>query len=117
VKKFRTLDLNRLCVFDAVMTRGSVTRAAKFLAVMRPAAHPSHGHQYDPAGRVVAQSDLLTVLPHSFVAGSVPGRVVVRPLPLEIGPLTVDMVWLARRDNDPSGRWLHEQVQRAVVFG
>ena len=66
---------------------------------------------------MVAQSDLLAVLPHSFVAGWVPGPVVVRPLPLAIGPLTVDMVWLARRDNDPAHRWLSEQVQRAVVFG
>jgi DNA-binding transcriptional LysR family regulator len=74
-------------------------------------------NQYDLAGRVVLQSDLLTVLPHSFVAGSVPGPVVVRPLPLAIGPLTVDMVWLARRDNDPAHQWLREQVQRAGVFG
>jgi DNA-binding transcriptional LysR family regulator len=43
--------------------------------------------------------------------------VVVRPLPLAIGPLTVDMVWLARRDNDPAHQWLREQVQRAGVFG
>lgn len=71
-------------------------------------------NQYHLAGRVVAQSDLLTVLPHSFVAGSVPGPVVVRPLPVEIGPLTVDMVWLARRDSDPAHRWLREQVRRAA---
>lgn len=73
-------------------------------------------NQYQLAGRVVAQSDLLTVLPHSFVTGSVPGPMVVRPLPVEIGPLTVDMVWLARRDNDPAHRWLREHIQRAGVF-
>ena len=73
-------------------------------------------NQYHLAGRVVAQSDLLTVLPHSYVTGSVPGPVVVRPLPVEIGPLTVDMVWLARRDNDPAHRWLRERVLGAGVF-
>jgi DNA-binding transcriptional LysR family regulator len=73
-------------------------------------------NQYHLAGRVVAQSDLLTVLPRSFVAGSVPGPVVVRPLPVDIGPLTVDMVWLARRDADPAHRWLRDLVQRAADF-
>ena len=73
-------------------------------------------NQYHLAGRVVAQSDLLTVLPHSYVTGSVPGPVVVRPLPVEIGPLTVDMVWLARRDSDPAHRWLRERVLGAGVF-
>lgn len=73
-------------------------------------------NQYHLAGRVVAQSDLLTVLPQSFVTGSVPGPVVVRPLPVEIGPLTVDMVWLARRDSDPAHRWLRERVLSAGVF-
>lgn len=74
-------------------------------------------NQYHLAGRVVAHSDLLTVLPHSFVTGSVPGPVVARPLPVEIGPLTVDMVWLARRDADPAHRWLRELVQHAGAFG
>ena len=73
-------------------------------------------NQYHLAGRVVAQSDLLTVLPQSFVTGSVPGPVVVRPLPVDIGPLTVDMVWLARRDSDPAHRWLRERVLGAGVF-
>ncbi len=73
-------------------------------------------NQYHLAGRVVAQSDLLTVLPQSFVTGSVPGPVVVRPLPVEIGPLTVDMVWLARRDSDPAHRWLRERVLDAGAF-
>jgi DNA-binding transcriptional LysR family regulator len=73
-------------------------------------------NQYHLAGRVVAQSDLLTVLPRSFVTGAVPGPVVVRPLPMDIGPLTVDMVWLARRDADPAHRWLRDLVQRAADF-
>ena len=38
MKNFRTLDLNLLRVFDAVMTEGSVTRAAEVLAMTQPAA-------------------------------------------------------------------------------
>jgi len=35
---FRTLDLNLLRVFDAVMAEGSLTRAAERLAMTQPAA-------------------------------------------------------------------------------
>lgn len=73
-------------------------------------------NQYHTAGRVVTQSDLLTVLPASFVETSAPGAVVTRPLPVDIGPLTVDMVWLARRDTEPAHRWLRELVSRSARF-
>jgi DNA-binding transcriptional LysR family regulator len=73
-------------------------------------------NQYHTAGRVLMQSDLLTVLPASFVAAAVPGEVVARPLPVEIGPLTVEMVWLARRDADPAHQWLRERVAGAARF-
>ena len=35
---FRTLDLNLLRVFDAVMAEGSLTRASERLAMTQPAA-------------------------------------------------------------------------------
>lgn len=73
-------------------------------------------NQYHLAGRVVAQSDLLAVLPRSIVTGPIAETLLLRPLPVAIGPLTVDMVWLARRDGDPAHRWLREQVRRAAVF-
>src|SRR6201996_2735119 len=38
VVNFRTLDLNLLRVFDAVMAEGSLTRAAEQLAMTQPAA-------------------------------------------------------------------------------
>ncbi len=38
VKSFRTLDLNLLHVFDAVMTHGSATRAAEGHASPQPTA-------------------------------------------------------------------------------
>ena len=75
-------------------------------------------NQYHTAGRVVTQSDLVTVLPASFVgAAAGPDQVVTRALPVDIAPLTVEMVWLARRDAEPAHRWLRERVARAARFG
>lgn len=74
-------------------------------------------NQYHTAGQVVMSSDLLTVLPASFVQESLPAGVVSKPLPVDIGPLTVEMVWLARRDADPPQRWLRELVERSAQFG
>ena len=45
---------------------------------------------------------------------SLTGVDVNRPLPVDIGPLTVDMVWLARRDADPTHQWLREQLQQVA---
>jgi DNA-binding transcriptional LysR family regulator len=74
-------------------------------------------NQYHAAARVVLGSDLVTVLPATFVASSVdPGRVVTRALPVDVSPLTVAMVWLARRDSEPPQRWLRELVQRSARF-
>jgi DNA-binding transcriptional LysR family regulator len=73
-------------------------------------------NQYQTAAQVVMQSDLLTVLPASFVATSMPEGVCTRPLPVDIGPLTVEMVWLARRDADPPQRWLRALVERSARF-
>jgi DNA-binding transcriptional LysR family regulator len=74
-------------------------------------------NQYHTAARVVAQSDLVTVLPASYVgsAAEAPG-LVTQPLPVDITPLTVDMVWLARRDAEPPHRWLRALVESSARF-
>jgi DNA-binding transcriptional LysR family regulator len=72
-------------------------------------------NQYHNAGHVILVSDLLTVLPASFVRDAVPpDAVVTRPLPVDVAPLTVEMAWLARRDAEPAHRWLRDLVQRAA---
>lgn len=69
-------------------------------------------NQFSVAGRIVASSDLLGVLPASLVASAAPpDSVVARPLPVRIQPLTVDMVWLARREPEAAHRWLRELVR------
>jgi len=72
-------------------------------------------NQYHNAGQVILRSDLLTVLPASFVNDAVPTEAVVtRPLPVDIAPLTVGMAWLVRRDAEPAHRWLRSLVLRAA---
>ena len=72
-------------------------------------------NQFFTAGLVVARSDLLTVLPAGFAeAAGFGARLLTRELPLDLGPVQVEMVWHLRHDADPAHRWLREQM-RAVV--
>ena len=55
-------------------------------------------NQFFTAGRVVATSDLLTVLPRHFV--SVTGsddKLVLRELPFDVPPVHVDALWHRRQ--------------------
>jgi len=73
-------------------------------------------NQFFTAGRVVTQSDLLTVLPASFVpATGYAEQLVTRELPFEMDPVSVQMLWPLRLDGDAAQRWLRERVQRASV--
>ena len=47
---FRTLDLNLLRIFDAVMAEGSLTRAAEVLAITQPAASHALKRLHDAVG-------------------------------------------------------------------
>jgi DNA-binding transcriptional LysR family regulator len=72
-------------------------------------------NQFFTAGQVVTQSDLLTVLPLSFIpAADTQDRVVTRPLPFPLAPVAVQMLWPVRQDADPAHRWLRTQVQQAA---
>ena len=64
-------------------------------------------NQYFTAGRVVARSDLLTVLPEGFVEATGNSAVLVtRELPLRLDPVHVEMIWHLRNDANPVHRWL-----------
>lgn len=71
--------------------------------------------QFFTAGRVVADSDLLTVLPEGFVdATGYSGRLVTRELPLTLAPVHVDMMWHRRHDRHPAQAWLRREVEAAA---
>lgn len=68
-------------------------------------------NQFYTAGQVVMGSDLLTVLPMSFLtATGVREQLVVRELPFPVGRVQVEMLWHLRRDGDPAHRWLRELI-------
>lgn len=72
-------------------------------------------NQYFTAGRVVARTDLLTVMPRAFLAVTGAAEdLVCRPLPVKLPPLQLQMVWHRRHDMDPAQRWLHQQLVGAI---
>jgi len=72
-------------------------------------------NQFYTAGRVVTQSDLLTVLPLSFIpATGCADQIVWHPLPFDLAAVAVQMLWPVRQDADPAHRWLRALVLRAA---
>jgi DNA-binding transcriptional LysR family regulator len=73
-------------------------------------------NQYTTAARVVAHSDLLTVLPRHFVPHTgLQHLLQVHPLPLEVQPLHIDALW---KKNGPDGAayaWLLQTLNRATL--
>lgn len=71
-------------------------------------------NQFFTAGRVVSRSDLLTVLPESFVpATGFQTELVTRELPFELGRIHIEMLWHLRRDAEPAHRWLRVLIEQA----
>jgi DNA-binding transcriptional LysR family regulator len=72
-------------------------------------------NQFFTAGRVVAASDLLTVLPRHFVGvASLKDELVWRPLPMPVPIVHVDALWHRRRRHDPAHRWLQDALARSA---
>jgi DNA-binding transcriptional LysR family regulator len=68
-------------------------------------------NQFFTAGKVVSQSDLLTVLPRHFV--SVTGfaeKLVLRELPFNMPAIYVDAIWHQRQTTSAAHSWLRQQV-------
>ncbi len=73
-------------------------------------------NQYFTAGRVVANSNLLTVLPAYFVeATGYHEHVVTRPLPFNLDGLHVAMVWHQRNDRSSAHQWLRARLLEAAA--
>jgi DNA-binding transcriptional LysR family regulator len=73
-------------------------------------------NQFHSAGCVVRQSDLLTVLPRSFVpATGFADELTCRRLPFEMPGIDVALLWHRRHDRDAAQRWLRDQLRQAAV--
>ncbi len=72
-------------------------------------------NQFFTAGRVVARSDLLTVLPRHFVRVANSGEdLLMRELPFSMPVVHVDSLWHHRNTESDAHRWLREQVLKAA---
>jgi DNA-binding transcriptional LysR family regulator len=72
-------------------------------------------NQFFTAGQVVARTDLLTVLPAHFLASTGMKRsLAVRPLPLEVPNVHVDLLWHRRHDARPAHLWLRRAIASAA---
>ena len=68
-------------------------------------------NQFFTAGRVVANSNLLTVLPQHFVSVTgIADQLVLRPLPFDVAPVHVDALWHARLHGQSAHQWLRHAV-------
>lgn len=73
-------------------------------------------NQFFTASRVVAGSDLLTVLPETFLQATGYGReLLTRELPMTLPPVQVEMIWHLRHDAAPEHEWLRQRVRAAAA--
>ena len=72
-------------------------------------------NQYFTAGRVIANSDLITILPYHLIAATgMKDALVWKELPLSLPEMHVDMLWHERNARNRAHRWLREQIVHAV---
>ena len=72
-------------------------------------------NQFFTAARVVANSDLLTVVPRHFVAVTgITDALAVRNLPFVVPQVHVDALWHGRHDHNSAHRWLRQAIGRSA---
>lgn len=68
-------------------------------------------NQFFTAGRVVINSDLLTVLPRHFVGVTgFADQLVTRELPFRVAPIQIDALWHPRHHGSSAHAWLRQLV-------
>jgi DNA-binding transcriptional LysR family regulator len=109
------LTLDRYCAAEHVLVsasgraHGLVEEVLEKLGRKRRLALTVN--QFFTAGRVVAGSDLVTVIPrHLIAATGMEHAVVARELPFQLPAVHVDMLWHARATRSADLAWLREQV-------
>lgn len=68
-------------------------------------------NQFFTGGRVVAHSDLITVLPRHLIASTgMTGELIAKDLPFQLPEIHVDMLWHERDARSPAHKWLREKL-------
>jgi DNA-binding transcriptional LysR family regulator len=69
-------------------------------------------NQFFTAGRVVSNSDLITVLPKHLIASTGNANALVwRELPYDLPPVNIDILWHERDARSPAHIWLRKHFQ------
>ena len=72
-------------------------------------------NQFFTAGRVVANSNLLTVLPRHFVrVTGIADQLLLRELPFEVPQVHVEQLWHRRSHASPAHEWLRGAIDRSA---
>lgn len=72
-------------------------------------------NQFFTAGRVVANSNLITVLPrHLIAATGMSGELIARELPFVLPEVHVDMLWHERDARSPAHKWLRQHLTALI---
>jgi len=72
-------------------------------------------NQFFTAGRVVANSNLITVLPrHLIAATGMTGELIARELPFALPEVHVDMLWHERDARSPAHKWLRQHLTALI---
>ena len=116
-----TLSLDQFCgakhlrVSFAGRRRGFVDEALARLGRERHVVITVN--QFHSAGCIVRQSDLLTVLPRSFVpATGFAAELSCRSLPFELPKIDISLLWHRRHDADPGQAWLRGTIAAAAAM-
>ena len=73
-------------------------------------------NQFFTAGRVVANSNLLTVLPRHFVSVTgIADELVWRELPFDVPTVHVDALWHHRQQQNSAHQWLRQTLARSAA--
>ncbi len=114
-----SLSLDTYCAAEHVRVsfagrpRGFVDEALATLGRSRRVALTVS--EFATAARVVHDSNLLSVLPRSFVAASgLAEGLIVRAAPFPLPRIEVGMLWHRRHERDPAQRWLRDTVEEVV---
>lgn len=68
-------------------------------------------NQFFTAGRVVATSDLITVLPRHLIASTgITGALIMKELPFAMPNMHIDMLWHERDTRNPAHKWLRSHL-------
>ncbi len=75
-------------------------------------------NQFFTAGKVVASSDLITVLPRHLIASTgMAEALIAKDLPFVLPDVHVDMLWHERDARNPAHKWLREQLSASTDDG